>query len=183
MHTLFLLPVGLCAGKPIKKKKNRLKFASETSLEPFFHQPPPPPEAGGSFYSSGRSGSCCRSCVNITLPFQPGLFVFFHAVHHTPTRRSACALLAAPLQPNVTLVQILDKWGGGGQSADPRVDSRSYSGILLKSGLRGMCERGLSAQELIKAFAHQPDSRSLGLDGRTLAPQRSPPPCKVKAAR
>lgn len=154
-HTLFLLHVALGPGKPSKKKAN---VCNSTSLEALCHQPSPP-QPGGWFYSSGRKGSCCRSCVNITLPFQPGLFVFFHAVHHTPTRRSACALIAAPAtfkrdarpdyRPKKPQKTTTKKGNRG-----PLRQTRGYSGILLKSGLWGMCERGLSDQELIKAFTH-----------------------------
>lgn len=91
-RTLFLFPVALGTGKAIVKMA---KVCNSTSLEPLCYQPSPS-QPRGRLYSSGRKRSCCRSCVNITLPLQPGLFVFFHAVHHTPTRRSACALIAAP---------------------------------------------------------------------------------------
>lgn len=156
-RTLFLFPVALGTGNPSKKKKKTAEVCNSTSLEPLCH-PPSPSQPGGWFYSSGRKGSCCRSCVNITLPFQPGLFVFFHAVHHTPTRRSACALIAAPAtfkrDARPDFLKKNKRKEKESKNAELCTDSRGYSGILLKSGLWGMCEGGLSDQELIKAFTH-----------------------------
>lgn len=65
--------------------------------------------------------------------------------------------MAAPatVHSNVTPVRIWEKKKKkNSKNTDLCADSRGYLGILLKLGLRGMCERGLSDQELIKAFAH-----------------------------